>query len=65
MYDGRTKSGGYAKYNIAQVINDNLDGINALNQAKLSLFLLNSAPIQMLMLKSLSTASTCNSRGIQ
>lgn len=31
MYDGRTKSGGYAKYNIAQVINDNLEGIPSIN----------------------------------
>lgn len=27
MYEGKVKSGGYAKYNIAQVLNDNLPGI--------------------------------------
>jgi len=26
MYEGKTKSGGYAKYNISQVLNNNLDG---------------------------------------
>jgi hypothetical protein len=27
-YEGRVKSGGYAKYNIAQVINQQLEGTN-------------------------------------
>ena len=26
MYEGKVKSGGYAKYNISQVINNNLEG---------------------------------------
>lgn len=26
MYEGKIKSGGYAKYNIAQVVNNYLDG---------------------------------------
>ena len=26
MYEGKVKSGGYAKYNIAQILNSNLDG---------------------------------------
>lgn len=28
MYEGKVKSGGYAKYNIAQIVNNNLDGID-------------------------------------
>jgi hypothetical protein len=27
MYEGKVKSGGYAKYNIAQVLNNNLHGM--------------------------------------
>lgn len=38
MYEGKVKSGGYAKYNIAQVLNNNLDGTSNNIQANRSLF---------------------------
>jgi hypothetical protein len=38
MYEGKVKSGGYAKYNIAQVLNNNLDGTSKKMQANPSLF---------------------------
>lgn len=39
MYEGKVKSGGYAKYNIAQVLNGNLDGSLYFIQAKSLQFL--------------------------
>lgn len=38
MYEGKVKSGGYAKYNISQVLNNNLDGNSSDMQANPLLF---------------------------
>ena len=35
MYEGKIKSGGYAKYNISQVINNYLDGITYFKLGKI------------------------------
>ena len=51
MYEGKVKSGGYAKYNIAQVLNDNLPGMMHIIKEKLLPFPSPNAPIQRLTLK--------------
>lgn len=44
MYEGKIKSGGYAKYNIAQVLNNNLDGIIFTHLGKLQNIPLSQCP---------------------
>jgi hypothetical protein len=43
-YEGKTKSGGYAKYNIAQVINNQLEGTSLLNLGQIVTIPLTQCP---------------------
>lgn len=52
MYEGKVKSGGYAKYNIAQLLNNNLDGTSNNMKANRLLFRWHNALILMRTYKS-------------
>ncbi len=44
MYEGKVKSGGYAKYNIAQILNNNLEGTLLLKKGKVVSIPLSQCP---------------------
>ena len=44
MYEGKVKSGGYSKYNISQLLNDNLDGISLHKTGKMQTIPLAQCP---------------------